>query len=449
MEQDEVRIPSREEIEQWMTKAEQGDAEAQYQLGICHANGYGVKLDMRKAVELYYNATKQGHAEAQYQLGNCYYYGYGVPLDYSKAVDYWEEAALRGNTRAQYQTGCCYENGQGVDINCKQAIYWYQQAAEQNDADAMFALSSCCRDGEESLAWCEKAAQSGNAEAQYHMGMSYEYGDMVRASFNKALYWYTRAAEQGHEEAQECKEQMEDEREEVSLWIHQSGQGDTEVLYNLAKCYEEGIGMEHDYKLAKRYYTLVYETEEREDVIDRLLDRKCYNEKMEHLDRLIQVDAWEEMAEQGDEEAMLELSKYYEYNTDSEEELNPERAVYWLRKATERGNAKAQVFLGSHYELGNVVFSDYKEAFRLYMLAAEQDDAWGQYEVGNCYERGIGTEKNIEEAIRWYAESASQDDMLSVESLERIRDYYALPEHQNLRYTSLAQAVLEKLNDKK
>ena len=56
---------------------------------------------------------------------------------------------------------------------------------------------------------------------------------------------------------------------------------------------------------------------------------------------------------------------------------------------------------------------------------------------------------DIEEAIRWYAESASQDDMLSVESLERIRDYYALPEHQNLRYTSLAQAVLEKLNNKK
>ena len=166
------------------------------------------------------------------------------------------------------------------------------------------------------------------------------------------------------------------------------------------------------------------------------------------LDKLIQVDEWEEMAEQGDGEAMLELSKYYEYNTDSEEELNPERAIYWLRKATERGNAKAQVLLGSHYELGNVVFSDYKEAFRLYMLAAEQDDAWGQYEVGHCYERGIGTEKNIEEAIRWYAESAMLGDMLSVESLERIRDYYALPEHQNLRYTSLAQAALDKLNDK-
>ena len=39
MKQDELKYPSREEIEQWMREAKAGDAEAQYQLGICYANG--------------------------------------------------------------------------------------------------------------------------------------------------------------------------------------------------------------------------------------------------------------------------------------------------------------------------------------------------------------------------------------------------------------------------
>lgn len=300
---------------------------------------------------------------------------------------------------------------------------------------------------EEILQWMNEA-EAGNAEAQCKLGECYEDGYGVKPSLGKARYWYTKAAEQGYIDAQENLEMLDVAREQAEQWIHEAEQGDPDVLYRLAEWYEVGIGVERDYKMAKKYYTRAFKAKEEGDYIDRFFDKRHYQWRMAYLDTLLQVEAWEEMAEQGDTNAMILLSKYYEYDATNEEELNPERAIYWLRKATERGYAKAQVLLGSHYELGIVVFSDYKEAFRLYMLAAEQDDAWGQYEVGHCYERGIGTEKNIEEAIRWYAESAMLGDMLSVESLERIRDYYALPEHQNLRNTSIAQAALEKLNDK-
>ena len=445
MKQDELKYPSREEIEQWMREAEAGDAEAQYQLGICYANGYGVTIDQKKAVDCFFDAVAQNHPQALYQLGNCYYYGYGVYCNYKRAVEYFEQAAKLGVVKAQYLLGNCYYYGNGANANREQAKYWYAKAAEQGDADALYGLSMCRFDEEECFVWCEKSAELGCAEAQYQLGMYYEYGDVVRASFNKALQWYTQAAEQGHEEAKECKERMEEEREQAALWIHESEQGDPEVLQNLARYYEDGTGMEHNYELAKEYYTRAYKSEIREDATDYFLDERFYQARMARLDKLIQVERWEEMAERGDVNAMVQLSKYYEYDALYEEDLKPKRAIYWLRKAADSGNALAQVLLGSHYELGNVVFKDCDEAFRLYTLAAEQGDAMGLYEVGHCYERGLGVEKDIREAIRWYALSAAQGGVDARNALHRIKDWYGFPGHENPVYVSLAQAALENL----
>ena len=59
--------------------AEQGDAEAQLNLGIRYANGEGVPEDDAEAVKLYRLAAKQGDAEAQNNLGIMYANGDGVP----------------------------------------------------------------------------------------------------------------------------------------------------------------------------------------------------------------------------------------------------------------------------------------------------------------------------------------------------------------------------------
>ncbi len=45
---------------------------AQYNLGICYANGQGVTKDEAEAVKWYRKAAEQNHAMAQYNLGVCY-----------------------------------------------------------------------------------------------------------------------------------------------------------------------------------------------------------------------------------------------------------------------------------------------------------------------------------------------------------------------------------------
>ena len=69
--------------------AEQGNASAQFNLGVMYENGRGVKQDYFKAVEWYQKAAEQGNASAQSNLGYMYYDGEGVRQNYTKAKEYF------------------------------------------------------------------------------------------------------------------------------------------------------------------------------------------------------------------------------------------------------------------------------------------------------------------------------------------------------------------------
>ena len=58
--------------------ADQGDANAQYNLGNSYHDGEGVKKNLKEAVRLWRLAADQGHADAQFALGNFFNSGTGV-----------------------------------------------------------------------------------------------------------------------------------------------------------------------------------------------------------------------------------------------------------------------------------------------------------------------------------------------------------------------------------
>ena len=73
--------------------AEQGDAQAQYNLGVLYAKGRGVAQDFKEAVKWYRKAAEQGDAFAQGKLGAMYHFGMGVPRDYIQAHKWFHLAA--------------------------------------------------------------------------------------------------------------------------------------------------------------------------------------------------------------------------------------------------------------------------------------------------------------------------------------------------------------------
>lgn len=85
-------------------------------------------------------AAEQGDAEAQQQLGERYFWGHDVEQDYTQAVEWFRQAAEQGNLLAQFNLGKCYETGQGVNHDCDAAFDLYVQAAAQGQADAEEAL---------------------------------------------------------------------------------------------------------------------------------------------------------------------------------------------------------------------------------------------------------------------------------------------------------------------
>ena len=89
-------------------RAEQGDAEAQYNLGLIYRTGEGVPQDDAEAVHWYRLAADQGDSCAQFIIGQSYSRGQGVPQDSAEAVRWYRLAADQGNAEAQYNLGVMY-----------------------------------------------------------------------------------------------------------------------------------------------------------------------------------------------------------------------------------------------------------------------------------------------------------------------------------------------------
>ena len=80
--------------------AEQGDAAAQFNLGVMYANGEGVPKDASQAVTWYRKAAEQGVAQAQFNLGVMYASGEGVAENYVQAAKWLYLAQANGEARA-------------------------------------------------------------------------------------------------------------------------------------------------------------------------------------------------------------------------------------------------------------------------------------------------------------------------------------------------------------
>ena len=105
---------SKIQLEMYRKAAEQGDAEAQCNLGELYANGTGVPQDYEQAVAWYREAAEAGNSQGQNALGVMYHNGTGVPQDYAQAVAWYRKAAEHGLALAQKNLGVMYDHGMGV-----------------------------------------------------------------------------------------------------------------------------------------------------------------------------------------------------------------------------------------------------------------------------------------------------------------------------------------------
>lgn len=111
--------------------AEQGDAGAQFRLGIMYRYGEGVLRDQSRAASWYRRAAEKGYGLAQLQLGYHYEFGWGVQKDLAEAIRWQRRAAEQGLGAAQFNLGTMYEEGLGVPRNLERSYIWFSIAASR------------------------------------------------------------------------------------------------------------------------------------------------------------------------------------------------------------------------------------------------------------------------------------------------------------------------------
>ncbi len=121
----------------WGVLAEQGDADAQFNMGVVYLRGIGVTQDYQAAFNWFKKSTEQKHALAQFSLGVMYLQGLGVTQDYKVAFNWFKKAAEQGGSEAQTVLSSMYEDGVGIPQDYTRAHMWWNIAASlDNEAAA-------------------------------------------------------------------------------------------------------------------------------------------------------------------------------------------------------------------------------------------------------------------------------------------------------------------------
>ena len=121
-------------VSEWKSLADQGNAQAQFNLGVMYDNGDGVLKDDKQAVEFFRKAAEQGDAKAQLKLGFRYADGRGVLKDPKQAVKWYQKAADQDHSLAQNYLGWVYATGKGVLKDMTKAKFWIKKSYEGGDA---------------------------------------------------------------------------------------------------------------------------------------------------------------------------------------------------------------------------------------------------------------------------------------------------------------------------
>jgi len=171
--------------------AEQGNANAQYDLALQYYWGSGVQKNIAETVRLVQLAMQQGHLRAQVLLGQLYLRGEGVAKDETAALRLFNDAARKDNPSGQLNLGLNYLEGKGVQKNFTEALYWIWLAANQKFPEAQFELGLRYENGEgvqKDLKEAERlyllAAREQFVKAQMHLGLIYFRDKKYREAFD-------------------------------------------------------------------------------------------------------------------------------------------------------------------------------------------------------------------------------------------------------------------------
>ena len=179
-------------------------------------------------------------------------------------------------------------------------------------------------------------------------------------------------------------------------------QNDPFSLTCLGYCYQNGLGVEQNSKIAKKFYI---QASKQEFPPAQYHLGACYDKGIgvkRNPERALVH--YQQASDQGFPPAQFALGKYF-YRLGGEENLKTTLSLFG--QASDQGFPLAQYALGTHF-YGLEGEDDLKKAVDLFREASEQGFPSAQYRLGNCYRDGKGIGQNLNKAIKLYTRSSEQ-----------------------------------------
>ncbi|MGJ8672147.1 tetratricopeptide repeat protein [Rubritalea sp.] len=249
-----------------LTTAEAGDAEAQFEVGLCYQRGKGVEKDGDVAIEWYKKSAEQGYKEAYLQLGRIHARDRPARTNQLYAFECFQKA-LGVNPRSYFRLAYCYQYYEEVPRDSDKALELFLKAAELGDPAADYMLGDWYSSGTVVLlcrktakTYYDKAAAGDLPKYTYHVATVYLNGSRVLKNPIHAVELYERAVEKGYKPAivrlAEIYRNGErgvspNMKRAVELFTIAAEKNDADSQLVLCELSIKGEGVEKDLKVAK------------------------------------------------------------------------------------------------------------------------------------------------------------------------------------------------------
>ncbi|MCG9697526.1 sel1 repeat family protein [Shewanella sp. Isolate11] len=126
-------------------RATEGEAEAQFLLGLMYLSGRFVDPDLQQGRMWLLNAAEQGHLKAAKTIADLAFDGKIIDQDLSLAEHWYQQLAVEGDKWAEFRLGFIYAaGGKGIERNCGKAVdHFLSVGDEVSLGNVVWILSTC------------------------------------------------------------------------------------------------------------------------------------------------------------------------------------------------------------------------------------------------------------------------------------------------------------------
>lgn len=407
-----------------LAQARAGDAQAQLAAGFA----FFKQGNPVRAAYWFHAAAAQNMPEAEYNLGRCYLDGYGVDKNHHQAMEYLKKAADKGIQPAKLLLARLLLSGIAADPDHKPPL-----PAVPPDEKAGFKLLQ------------ELAATGSDQAYLMYAGHLIKKADPARHTTIVELL--QKAIKQGNIDAYSMLGDYllsapDDKRDEKAAreLFERAAPKSAAAMAKLAYMTENGYGAPPDLDRAFELYKQSLDREFNLLAAVRLAGYYMTGRGAAPLDIPQAVKLYRQAANKGNLEAICRMGECYLNGLGVEQDKT--QAFEFFFQAAQKDLAMAQFALAECFARGDGTPQDEQAAFYWYHQSALRYDPRGMLETGRRYLTAQGTERDVKQAIIFLEQAAANGMNQAFVWLEEAQKMPQMPELPQARPTPSFQFKL-------